>query len=100
MIGAADALRSEDSDTDIRMLLSGGRKGMTALSFLAAQRSHIARVYHTLVTDPELEKRIERECSADALNRLGSPGKKADRMFLKEYSESDFELVDIPIITF
>ncbi|MDM8552281.1 hypothetical protein QUF72_19505 [Desulfobacterales bacterium HSG2] len=54
-----------------------------------------ATVYHTLVTDPELGKRIERECLAESLKQLDSPGKK--RMFLKSCSESDSEfwLTDI-----
>lgn len=98
MIHAIDDLRKKHPDSQIRLLLSGGRKGMTALSYFAAQRSEITKVYHTLITDPELEKRIESECSTENLNRLGSPKKKAEKMFLECYPLNDFDLFEIPVI--
>lgn len=98
MIQGVNELKGEYPESDIRMLLSGGRKGMTALSFLAAQRSHITRIYHTLITDPELEKMIKNECSIEALNQLNSVRKRAEKMFLESYPKESFELVNIPVI--
>jgi len=99
MIQAVDKLKGEDSESDIRMLISGGRKGMSALSFLAAQRSLITKVYHTLIADPQLEKQIQNECTIDRLSVLGIQ-EKAERMFLERYPKERFELLDIPVITF
>ncbi len=85
-------------DSQIRLLLSGGRKGMTALSYFAAQLSGITKVYHTLITDSELEERIESECSIENLSKLGSPKKKAEKMFLECYPIEKFDLFEIPVI--
>ena len=88
LVKTIDELRTLYPDSDIKLLLSGGRKGMTALSLFAAQRSGITQVYHTLISDLALEERIERESSIEQLNALGSTNKKAARMFLDEYSKS------------
>lgn len=98
IIATIDDLKKKYPDSEIRMLLSGGRKAMTAFSYFAAQRSHIAKVYHTLITDTELEDKIEEECSIENLNRLGSTKKKAEKMFLESYPEQYFDRFEIPVI--
>jgi len=98
IIEAVDDLRKKYPDSEIRLLLSGGRKAMTALSYFAAQRSGIAKVYHTLITNSELEDKIESECSIEILNRLGSTKKKAEKMFLECYPAEKFDLFEIPVI--
>jgi len=98
IIEAVDDLRKKYPDSEIRLLLSGGRKAMTAMSYFAAQRSGIAKVYHTLITNSELEDKIESECSIEILNRLGSTKKKAEKMFLECYPAEKFDLFEIPVI--
>ncbi len=98
MVKAADDLIKNHPEDEIRLLLSGGRKGMTALSYFAAQRSGIAKVYHTVITDPELENRVENECSIESLKNLGGRKKRAEKMFLECYPDENFELFEIPVI--
>ncbi len=99
IIKAVEDLKKNYPDSEIRMLLSGGRKGMSALSYLAAQRSNITKVYHTLITDSELEDKIKSECSIENLNRLGSTKKKAEKMFLECYPAEKFDLFEVPVIS-
>ena len=87
----------EEQSTSIYLSLSGGRKGMTALTLFAAQYANIDTVYHTLITDIELEKKIEEETTLTALQSL-SRSKKVQHLFLDTYDESKFELFRVPII--
>ncbi|MDM8523642.1 hypothetical protein QUF80_09750 [Desulfococcaceae bacterium HSG8] len=57
-------------------------------------------MYHTLITDSDLKERIESECSIENLDRLGSPKKKAEKMFLECYRINDFDLFEIPVIPY
>jgi len=102
MVKEIDRLRGEkeNANSEIHLLLSGGRKGMSLLSLLAAQRSNIKYVYHTLITDYNLEKDIEDSCSLDSLRDLITIKEKVDRMFLRTYDISKFELFEIPVIPF
>ncbi|MGP8330297.1 MAG: CRISPR-associated ring nuclease, partial [Methanosarcinaceae archaeon] len=100
MIGAIDEISVSYPESAIKLLLSGGRKGMTALSYFTAQRSNISDVYHTLITDPQIEKQIEEECSLKILQKLGSSQKKAEKMFLESYQKNNFVLFKIPVIPF
>ena len=83
--------------TSIYLSLSGGRKGMTALTLFAAQQANIDAVYHTLITDIDLEKKIEEETMLTALQSL-SRSKKVQHLFLDAYDESKFELFRVPVI--
>lgn len=85
-------------DSDLRMLLSGGRKGVSALALLAAQRAHIPYAYHTLICDAALEKRIEDECSIAQLRSLPGTPQKAERLFVECYPQEQFVLFSIPVI--
>ena len=82
----------------IYLSLSGGRKGMTALTLFAAQHANIDAVYHTLITDIDLEKKIEEETTVTTLQSLSSRAKKVQRLFLDTYDESKFELFRVPVI--
>ncbi len=89
--------RAENPDKNIHLSLSGGRKGMAALTLFAAQQANIDAVYHTLITDIDLEKKIEKETTLLELKRLTRP-QKVDRLFLNDYDQSKFELVRVPVI--
>ncbi len=89
--------RADNPDKSIHLSLSGGRKGMAALTIFAAQQAKIDAVYHTVITDVELEKQIERETTSTALEKL-SLKERVDRLFLEAYDPSKFELFRVPII--
>ena len=84
-------------DKRIYLSLSGGRKGMAALTLFAAQLANIDAVYHTLIADADLEKRIEEETNTDALCDLSKKDIKL-RLFLDNYDRSKFELFRVPVI--
>ncbi|MGH2508742.1 MAG: CRISPR-associated ring nuclease [Ktedonobacteraceae bacterium] len=85
-------------DWRIDLALSGGRKGMAALALFAAQRTQLSEVYHTLITDAALNRRIEAETSSKVL--LGIPQKDInERLFLNAYKdhEASFQLFKVPM---
>ena len=89
--------REDNPDKNIHLLLSGGRKGMAALTLFAAQQANIDAVYHTLITDADLEEKIEKETTLVELKRL-TRSQQAQRLFLDDYDQSKFELVRVPVI--
>lgn len=99
IIEAIDDLKQKYPDAEIYLLLSGGRKGMSALAYFAAQRSRLESVWHTLITDLQLEDRIEQECSISELDKLGSAQKRTERLFLECYLKN-FEIFEVPVIPF
>ncbi|MGC9396921.1 MAG: CRISPR-associated ring nuclease [Anaerolineae bacterium] len=100
LLTAIEDLRKKYPDRQIALSLSGGRKGMSVLALFAAQWAGIERLYHTLITDLELEKQVEQETSLDALKKLPTDGAKAKRLFLAEYGVEHFQLFTIPVIPF
>ena len=89
--------QEKNPDKSIYLSLSGGRKGMTALTLFAAQQANIDAVYHTLITDIDLENKIEEETTIDKLKKL-TDKKKNQRLFLDAYDKSKFELFRVPVI--
>ena len=102
LLDCASDIQEKYPHAEIGLSLSGGRKGMSALSLIAAQRMGIERVYHTLITDIDLEKRIEHETSGKALDELPSDEDRASRLFLEQagYDHDLFELFSIPVVPF
>ena len=98
LLSTIDDLRGKYPDRELALSLSGGRKGMSALTLFAAQQAGIERMYHTLITDLALEERIEDETSLDALDKLPTDDDRADRLFLNSYEKGQFELFTIPVI--
>lgn len=87
--------------TPIYLSISGGRKGMAAYAYYAAQHNGLTEVYHTVISDPELEEKIERETSLENMEKKGWDLRtKAEHLFLRRYSEHQdvFHLIPIPII--
>jgi CRISPR-associated Csx14 family protein len=90
----------------IDLALSGGRKGMTAMTIFAAQKTHIPYVYHTLITNEEISEQIERDTTIEILNspRL-SQQVRNNRLFLHDYKVegynpyANFTLFRVPVFT-
>ena len=97
LVSVINNTKNDNSDKRIYLSLSGGRKGMAALTLFAAQQANIDTVYHTLITDLELEKRIEKETNITELQDLGI-GKLIQRLFLHAYCSSKFKLFRVPVI--
>ena len=89
--------RACNPNINIYLSLSGGRKGMAALTLFAAQQASIDAVYHTVITDVKLEKKIERETTSTALQKAGRK-ERVKRLFLEAYDPSNFELFRVPVI--
>jgi hypothetical protein len=100
LLSTIDDLRTRYPDRELALSLSGGRKGMSALTLFAAQQAGIGHLYHTLITDPDLEERIEEETSLESLDRLPTDDARAQRLFLEVYGQESIELFTIPLIPF
>lgn len=98
IVQAIDELQYQNPERSFHLLLSGGRKGMSALTLFAAQRSKIQQVYHTLISDLDMEKRLEKEGYIAELGKCRSKQERTERLFMKEYDLSKFELFKIPVI--
>ncbi len=97
LVSAIKTAQTNNPDKSIYLSLSGGRKGMAALTLFAAQQAKIDAVYHTLITDAELENRIAEETTIEALKTLGR-AEQVQRLFLENYDKSNFDLFRIPVI--
>lgn len=98
LLQAIEDVRRRNPERLISLTLSGGRKGMSALTIFAAQRSNIEKVYHTLITDIELETAVEQETSIESLAKLPTDEDRANLLFLEAYDKRKFQLFSIPII--
>jgi hypothetical protein len=85
-------LQQQSPDTEVHLLLSGGRKSMATLNLFAAQRAGFSLVWHTLVKDYALEQRLEEE-----LRQASSPTKRRDILFLRQYRPEKFALFAVPV---
>ncbi len=97
-----DQVRETHSDYTIDLALSGGRKGMTAMTIFAAQNKHLPFVYHTLITDEQLNQDIDEETTVTALKKTGlSREERNDRLFLRAYERNGpytkFVLFRVPV---
>ena len=97
-----DYAQTKYPECKIDLALSGGRKGMTAMTIFAAQKKKIDFVYHTLITDDELEQRIERETKLTVLNKVGLREEEPNnRLFLRAYEGGEpytkFVLFRVPV---
>ena len=79
-----DDIHERYSEVPIDLLLSGGRKGMAALAMFVAQRKGIRDLYHTLINDVKLNRRVEDETTVGALNKI-SGRERNYRLFLRAY---------------
>ena len=91
-------LRTRYPTHQVDVALSGGRKGMSALTLFAAQKAKIERVYHTLISDVDIEKQVQKETNIQALEKLPSAWHREERLFLHRYPRLCFDLFAIPVI--
>ena len=104
---AIDRIRQKYPENyKIDLALSGGRKGMTAMTIFAAQKHHIPYVYHTLITDRDISDRIDEETSFAALHDTElSQEEQHNRLFLREYESQElnpyanFTLFRVPVLS-
>lgn len=98
IVGLQQRIQQQHSNWRIDLALSGGRKGMAALALFAAQRTQLSEVYHTLIKDETLSRRIEAETSIDVLQNT-SQEKINARLFLEAYQEyeTSFQLFKVPM---
>jgi CRISPR-associated Csx14 family protein len=101
-------IRQTYPDCKIDLALSGGRKGMTAMTIFAAQKKQIPYVYHTLITDDRLSEKIEAQTTVAALKRTSlSLQEHYDRLFLRDpdyregemYPYEKFVLFRVPVFS-
>jgi TIR domain/CRISPR-associated protein NE0113 (Cas_NE0113) len=91
-------------DYQIDLALSGGRKGMTAMTIFAALKNRLPYVYHTLITDDTKSVEIEEDTTIKALTGLDKKTRNA-RLFLHEYQTdgynpyANFTLFRVPVFT-
>jgi len=79
-------IRKKHPGWQIELALSGGRKGMAALAMFVAQKVGIRYVYHTLITDEIVSRKIDREMSTSVLEELrGNKELRNNRLFLRDY---------------
>ena len=96
---------AEHPNANVVLLLSGGRKGMSALGFYVAQTQpnpRIQQVYFTTVPDPQKEQMIE--TNTKNLDSM-PPQKQENLLFLKDEElfpensmATDFTLLSVPVI--
>ncbi|MBV9258517.1 MAG: TIR domain-containing protein [Ktedonobacteraceae bacterium] len=92
-------------DYKIDLALSGGRKGMTAMTIFAAQKNNIPYVYHTLITDEKISEQIDDETTVEALNLTRLSQARNARLFLHAYKTEGynpyehFTLFRVPVFT-
>ncbi len=94
---AIQTLQTKYPDKLIALSLSGGRQSMAALTFLVAQSLGIEQLYHTLITDIDLEAEIEKQSGIQHLESI-TRQERTERLFLEQYDQSKFELLTIPVI--
>ena len=72
---------------------------MSALALFAAQAEGIDRVHHTLITDGDLEQRVEADTERTALGSVDR-AVRVSRLFLDAYAaqRDKFVLFPIPVI--
>lgn len=100
-------VQKKTEDGKIDLALSGGRKGMTAMTIFAAQKCGISYVYHTLITNEATSDKIDEETTIDALNETSlSQEEERERLFLRAYEVKEgpdlyanFVLFRVPVFT-
>src|SRR5438876_200695 len=65
-----DEIRRQYPEQQIDLALSDNRNSIAALTMLVAQRKGIRRLYDTLISDAELNLRVEKETTVSNLTRV------------------------------
>jgi CRISPR-associated Csx14 family protein len=99
LAGAITKLKAGYPAATLQLSVSGGRKAMAILTYFAAQYYGLQHVWHTLITDPVIEERVEQETALYRLEFI-SDRQKAERLFLHTYPHEAFTAFSIPVIPF
>lgn len=93
-------VRNKHPYWSIDLALSGGRKGMTALTMFAAQKAGLPYLFHTMIGDKELDKKVQLETELDRLDKSVSKKERQRLLFLDAYkSDLDkFLLFKVPVV--
>jgi hypothetical protein len=95
-----ERIQHDFPDKRVLLSLSGGRKGMTAMSIFAAQKKGLPYVYHTLISDEKLSKKIDEQTTVEALNNPRvTPTERNNRLFLRSYGMEQFTLFRVPVLS-
>lgn len=99
---AIDEARQDFPGHTLDLALSGGRKGMTAMTIFVAQNKGLPHVYHTLITDKQLSETIDEQTTVEALSNPGlSWEERRKRLFLRAYqregADPSFLLFKVPV---
>jgi CRISPR-associated Csx14 family protein len=92
--------REQHPNEAIALLISGGRKAMSALTMIAAQVMDVGQVYHTVITDPATEQRVQRETAYRVL-KSHMPGEQMRLLFLEDRTEDElqhFAVFTVPVL--
>lgn len=107
LVGTIDTAHQKHANCQVELALSGGRKGMAALTMFVAQRKGLHYVYHTLIVngknDKTFSEKVERETNLDALSGTRINGQtRNNRLFLREYEGNGpytrFVLFKVPVL--
>jgi CRISPR-associated Csx14 family protein len=93
-------VRNKHPYWSIDLALSGGRKGMTAMAMFAAQKAGLRYLYHTLISDKELDQKVQHETDLKILNGGISKKESHSRLFLDAYRDNldNFTLFKVPVV--
>jgi CRISPR-associated Csx14 family protein len=98
---AIEQARKDHPVCTIDLALSGGRKGMTAMTIFAAQKKGLSYVYHTLITDKQLNEDIDKQTTVEKLTDLHRD-ERNDCLFLRAYEGNGpytkFVLFKVPVL--
>jgi len=86
--------RERHPEEGIALLISGGRKAMSALTLIAAQAMGVDRVYHTVIDDPQIERRVQAETAYETL-RSCMPGEQARALLLERRTADELEHITV-----
>jgi CRISPR-associated Csx14 family protein len=89
---------TQHPDETIALLISGGRKAMSALTLIAAQVMDIGQVYHTTISDPLVERHIQEATSPGQLSSM--PRREQEQaLFREDYTaQAVFHLFTVPVL--
>lgn len=93
-------VRNKHPYWSVDLALSGGRKGMTALTMFAAQKAGLPYLYHTMIGDKDLDQQVQRETDLKILNGGISKKESQRLLFLEAYKSNldKFLLFKVPVV--
>lgn len=93
-------VRNKHPYWSVDLALSGGRKGMTALTMFAAQKAGLPYLYHTMIGDKGLDQKVQSETDLQILDKSVSKKERQRLLFLDAYKNDldKFLLFKVPVV--